>query len=858
MSRTIPMLFQDQHIDVLVDRFNALKSSYDALGATPDEVELTRLRRDGACVLLQAPTGIGKTLIACEFMARFSPMDRVLWFWFSPFTGVLSQAKASLKQQAPSLVQLDIDTDRQIEKITPGSVFVLSWQTVAARSRDSRLVRQSGDVGMAVDDLIAEARNAGFRIGVIVDEAHHGFVRATEAGRFFAQVLAPDYVLLMTATPRDADAAKFAQQTGYRIGAPNEWASITRAEGVEAQLLKKSVKAARFIAQNQDDAQLLAFEEVAMSEATAMHRLIKKTLIDAGVGLVPLMLVQVPNGGQMLEKAKNYLINTLLFPESAVRSHTSDEPDPNLSALANDPQVEVILFKMAIATGFDAPRAFTLAALRGARDASFGVQVVGRIMRVHRLLQGRLEELPPLLQYGYVFLANGEAQEGLLNAAAQINQLPGQLAAASPATVVTIVGGQSSVQVVKQGHTFSLLANQSVSPASENIADIANSEASTTEAIASTGQATRQVTPFGGEQASLFQVINTASSTGPDLGNEDPVDPLHPGLTHGFTEASQLAHAFQLEAQSTSFNYPLRSTAPRSLQTETLPVLSEDFELRLAQHIDFARVLGDRLKVRSRITERVTDVFAAGATPEDKDVWATVSSAAIAQKARQIAFQFEDVDRRELLQALRTRFREVLVSEGHEPPVDEEELTRQLELVLVRNDKLVRDAHKRLRAEQVSTATVHLPVSVSSSLPLAPAARNLYGVFPDDLRPQEREFAELLDTSPEVMWWHRNPSRKPSSVALYGWAEGVGFYPDFVVGVTERVEGGGVALSEVKGPQLQQFDKAKAGAHHIVYGRVYMAGKAGAEGNFRLLRLTSDSQALVDDGPFEVQRLRYS
>ena len=858
MSRTIPMLFQDQHIDVLVDRFNALKSSYDALGAKPDEAELTRLRRDGACVLLQAPTGIGKTLIACEFMARFSPMDRVLWFWFSPFTGVLSQAKASLKQQAPSLVQLDIDTDRQIEKITPGSVFVLSWQTVAARSRDSRLVRQSGDVGMAVDDLIAEARHAGFRIGVVVDEAHHGFVRATEAGRFFAQVLKPDYVLLMTATPRDADAGKFAQQTGYRIGASDEWASITRAEGVEAQLLKKSVKAARFIAQNQDDAQLLAFEEVAMSEATAMHRLIKKTLSDAGVGLVPLMLVQVPNGGQMLEKAKSYLINTLHFPETAVRSHTADEPDPNLSALANDPQVEVILFKMAIATGFDAPRAFTLAALRGARDASFGVQVVGRIMRVHRLLQGRLDELPPLLKYGYVFLANGEAQEGLLNAAAQINQLPGQLAAASPATVVTIVGGQSSVQVVKPGHTFSLLANQSDSATSEATADTVNSSASGPASTKLAGPAIQPITRVISEQAALFQVINTTSSTGAVKGNEYPVDPLHPGLAHGYTDASKLAHAFQLEAESTGFNYSLRSTAPRSFLTETLPALSEDFEERLAQHIDFARVLGDRLKVRTKVTERITDVFTAGTTPEDKDVWATVSSVAIAQRARQIAFKFEDVDRRELLQALRTRFREVLLNEGHEPPIDEEDLTRQLELVLVRNDKLIRDAHKRLRAEQINTATVHLPDSVSSALPLAPAARNLYGVFPDDLRPQELEFAELLDTSPQVLWWHRNPVKKPCSVALYGWAEGVGFYPDFVVGVAERAEGNGVALSEVKGPQLQQFDKAKAGAHHVIYGRVYMAGKAGAEGNFRLLRLTGESQTLIDDGPFEVQRMRHS
>ncbi|WP_296258985.1 MULTISPECIES: DEAD/DEAH box helicase [unclassified Pseudomonas] len=860
MSRTVPMPFQDRHINVLVERFVALKSTYDALGSNPRKDELERLRRNGACVLLQAPTGIGKTLMASEFIARFSPTDRIIWFWFAPFTGVLSQAKASLKRQAPSLIHLDIDSDRQVEKLLPGAVFVLSWQTVAARSRDSRVVRQTGDVGMAVDDLIAEARHLGFRIGVVVDEAHHGFVRATEAGRFFAEVMSPDYVLLMTATPRDTDAAKFAKQTGYQIGGPNDWASITRAEGVDAQLLKKSVKAARFIAQNQDDAQLLAFEEVAMSEAAAMHRLIKTTLADANVGLVPLMLVQVPNGGQMLEQAKKYLINVLRFPETAVRSHTSDEPDPNLSALADDPQVEVILFKMAIATGFDAPRAFTLAALRGARDSNFGVQVVGRIMRVHRLLQGRLNDMPPLLHYGYVFLANGEAQEGLLNAAAQINQLPGQLASATPATVVTIIGGESSVQVAKPGETFSLLANQKSTALSINSAD--------NSARPTNGEGTPDLVDLSssyisssqglGSQIDFFQILATPPGPVLSVGSQTPADPLHPGLAHGYTESSPLARAFQLEAHSNGFNYALRAATPQSLVTETLPPLPEDFEQRLAHHIDFSRVLGDRLKVRSRVTERVTDVFASGTAPEDKDVWATVSPVAIAQRARQIAFQFEEVDRRELLHALRTRFREVLVSEGYELPESEEALTGQLELVLVRNDKLIRDAHKRLRSEQVSSATVPLPAFVSSTMPLAPAARNLYGIFPEDLRPQEREFAEMLDTSSQVLWWHRNPPQKPFSVALYGWAEGVGFFPDFVVGVAERSEGSGVALGEVKGPHLRQFDKAKAGARHVEYGRVYMVGKAGAEGSFRMWRLANDDQTLVDDGPFEVQRMRYS
>ncbi|GAB3644838.1 DEAD/DEAH box helicase [Ramlibacter alkalitolerans] len=826
MSRTIPMQFQQRHIDVLVARFRALKQNYDTLGPTARVADLNRIRHQSACVLLQAPTGIGKTLMACELMAKFSPEERILWLWFAPFTGVLDQAANTLRVQASSLPLLDIETDRHPEKLAPGAVFVLSWQTVAARSKESRLARQDSDTGLAVDELLAFARSDGYRIGVVVDEAHHGFVRATEASRFFGDILAPDYVLMMTATPRDADAAQFARQTGYQIGGPDDWASVTRAEGVDAQLLKRSVKAARFIAQNADDAQLVAYEEVALSECAAMHRLIKKTLEDSRIALTPLMLVQVPNGGQALENAKTYLTETLRFPASAVRVHTSDEPDPNLAALANDPQVEVILFKMAIATGFDAPRAFTLAALRGTRDADFGIQVVGRIMRVHRLLQGRLLALPPVLSFGYAFLANSEAQEGLVAAANRINQMPEQLAQAAASTVVTVIGGEPGVQVARPGQNLSLLPNGQ---------NCAVDNAAPTQV---TGAAPTVAAGTPASQATLFQVLAGTH------------------FVHGFSDASALAQTFQLDAQRTeAVTYPLRDGAPRAFVTEALPPLPEDFEQRLVHHIDFSRVLGDRLKKRSRVVERTTDVFDGGAV-EDKDVWANVSTAAIAERARQIAFAFDDVDRRELLSALKTRFRQSLTDEGHELPHSDEELTRQLELVLVRNPNLVRDAHKRLRAEQVQLVPVHLMPALVSDYALTPAARNVYGVLPPDMSPQEREFAELLDTSPEVLWWHRNPSRRPESVGLYAWSDGQGFFPDFVVGIAQRTEGQGVALSEVKGAHLMEYDKAKAGARHPTYGRVFMVGKSSSEGGFRLWRLSGDQ--LVDDGPLEMPRLRYS
>jgi hypothetical protein len=233
-----------------------------------------------------------------------------------------------------------------------------------------------------------------------------------------------------------------------------------------------------------------------------------------------------------------------------------------------------------------------------------------------------------------------------------------------------------------------------------------------------------------------------------------------------------------------------------------------------------------------------------------------MSVASIAQRARQIAFEYPDVDNRQFLQALRKRFRNALEAGGFELPETDEELTQQLELVLVRNPNLIRQAHKRCRAHQIQAVSVTLPTLHQSKYRLELSKRNVYGIFPADLSPEELRFAEMLDIAPEVQWWHRNPVRQPESVALYRWSSGVGFFPDFVVAVKDRKAGGGVALVEFKGPQLQQYDKNKAGAVHMHYGRTFMVGVGSKDKKeLRLFRLVDGE--LVDDGLFEVGRLRY-
>jgi hypothetical protein len=113
-----------------------------------------------------------------------------------------------------------------------------------------------------------------------------------------------------------------------------------------------------------------------------MHNAIKQGLQAAGIGLVPLMLVQVANSNKAVDEARTRLA-AMGVQESKIAWYTADDPNDDLLSVAIDERKEVLIFKVAVALGFDAPRAFTLVSMRGAKDTDFGIQVVGRILRVH-------------------------------------------------------------------------------------------------------------------------------------------------------------------------------------------------------------------------------------------------------------------------------------------------------------------------------------------------------------------------------------------------------------------------------------------------------------------------------------------
>lgn len=451
-------------------------------------------------------------------------------------------------------------------------------------------------------------------------------------------------------------------------------------------------------------------------------------------------------------------------------------------ALAVDETKEVLIFKMAVALGFDAPRAFTLVSMRGIADADFGTQIVGRIMRVHRRCQGI--ELPPLLQNAYVFLADCEAQARLATAAPKVNQIKTALAKVSPYAVVVQVAGQNQLQIIQNGQTY-LLPGEKQLPVETEPAQA------------------------GGQELQANEVHATQQ----------------PGWLELFGEAVA-AQAGTSAAQSSAtgqFIYDLRPDVPKVLLTQRMMLGVDDAGLaggivrnfRLSEEIllDGMRRAVSVIKVDQAVfihDETRTRIEAEVATRETEIL------------AQRMLFNMGTVDPRELQSGLLERIAGEYRKRGLEIAGNEDQLDYALALILVQHPKLLSEARKACEASYTEVVPASpLPERIVSESPLDRSPRNIYGVYPSDLNTWERPFAEWLDNAEDgsVLWWHRNLPNKPWSVAVT-LANGSQFFPDFVISIPGRNTPDSVLLVDTKRAINDDANALiKAVSDHKSYGR---------------------------------------
>jgi len=775
--------FQDTAVTNAVEFLDA---AHYQLNSVKDQASRRKIIQHNGCLLIEAPTGAGKTLIAGHTAERFSHGKKIVWFWFAPFAGLVEQSIRTIKNEFQGLTVKDPRKERSVEGVKSGDVFVTTWGTVAANNAESRKARTTSDTALALDEFVPAVKSLGYQLGVIVDEAHHGFKKAPEALSFYMKVLDPEYTIMVTATPKDKDIEAFKQNTGF---AEVHKIAVSRKDCVDADLIKTGVKAIAFIVD--DEAKNITdFEKTAIRHGLEKHQAIEDELEKAEINLKPLMLVQVDSSPDRdtVADARQKLLELGIKPDQ-IAVHTAQDPDPDLLAMAKDDNIRVLIFKVAVALGFDCPRAFTLVSMRRSRDVDFGIQVVGRILRVHRLLQGK--QRSDLLKYGYVVLADYSVQEGLTQAADRLKSIETQLTDVS--TNIAVVG--------------------------------------------ISGEAMEARTLTNGQPSFWEEVLEPPAlkhlSEAEDCENQNdgtPRQPHIPLLTPASKPAVTAAKPLLVsKTASLAKFYDLRTDLefPKVLKKE---VCSAEMVADLATCIASQMKLdGEIMNVVhrrfSQATKRTTELFEGHVDTES--AVADISMKEIALKAQGILFEDENISGRPLHDLLIKRLKEEFIRKGWASNDSPQEIEDALNLILATFPEALREAKRRCYAKFIEASpAAPLPLYVSSDQPLEPSRLNIYGIFPEGLTTDERNFALMLDsdTSGTVLWWHRNPQNKPYTASLVMPELKYDFHPDFVIGVRGRKTEDKILLLEIKGEPFMDMPQSvvKARAVHKAYQRVMM------------------------------------
>lgn len=827
----------------------------DALGATivrvAEHIETRPAHRreialKSGAMLLQAPTGSGKTLMlgrAIENVIGTLPM-KCVWFWFAPYSGLVAQTQESIAEQCPGIRLRDLASDRTASGVRDGDVFVQTWGAVAANNKDAKRVRRTREDSLSLDAMLAVLRADGVAIGVVIDEAHLNFgVSAGAAASFYLHVLQPDFTLLATATPNDERLIAFENAAGVEV---QSRVIVERDRVVRAGLNKWGLMLG-YLRMNSGDEALIDLEQATLTAGWTQHRQICGRLEEKDIGVVPLMLVQVEDqatgGEDPVARVKAKLLEIPGIRDDMIAVHTSGQPDADFHMMAYDHSKQILIFKVAVATGFDAPRAWTLVSVRPNRGTGFGLQIVGRIMRVHPLVRP-IHGQDALLDKGYVFLTDPDMQAGLSAAVDELKAVRQSLSMLSDQLDVIEYGAPTSSQplLLSDAHRLTVYAP---APPQDHVdrqvrlailidAGVINADVRTLSAALI-------------DQAIVAgEAVRIASQT-PLFGNL----PAHAGPSAPPKPTRQNAYRLRTEL---GVPKALWQEHPLDYRELNDPKFLTDVANTFCDNSALVGKLGQTL---SKASMSLRDLFIDG---EEREVSLSLklSNARVAERA-QAAFQLNDsIDPRFLERALIAALRGRAEDGGY--AFTDQDLRRTIQLAVMREPGALASAIKEEQGKRARLDdSIPIPEAIFDFADVPVARKGSHGIFPSRMNNPERAFAEMLDadTSGTVQWWLRNPENELWATRMI-LPTGARFFPDFAVGIKGRTTQDGIALVEIKddgedGRLHSVTNRLKIQVQHREYRNVFWSYKG--DNGFVQLGFNEALNIIQPLRPFDIARM---
>lgn len=331
-------------------------------------------------VVFKAPTGSGKTFMAAslfEELAEENPSVNFCILWACPGKGELhKQSFDAVKTYLggnPVCSLLEDDFFGSRKYIKDKEIVFINWEKLIQKDKETgkwanNLMKDQE--GMNFIDVIEKTKQNRTRVILVIDESHIGASQKARIQEFINTIIIPNIVLEMSATPLN-----------NHIDVEIETQKV-----VDEGMIKEDVIVNQGI--NKEDKTLAEqdSELLVLQKGYDKRQEIVEEYNKLNIAVNPLVLIQIPNVDE--GEAKKLVIKEFLREKGITEDNgklkfwCDDKGNFDKKAIKkNNDITEYLVFKTAVATGWDCPRAHILIKFRDGKSETFETQTIGRILR---------------------------------------------------------------------------------------------------------------------------------------------------------------------------------------------------------------------------------------------------------------------------------------------------------------------------------------------------------------------------------------------------------------------------------------------------------------------------------------------
>jgi len=312
-------------------------------------------------VLLQAPTGSGKTILLLGYIEEYLKENpNTVFVWLTPGKGELEeQSREKMMKYVPNLESKNIQ-EVLLQGFDAKDTAFINWETITKKGNTALKDTERKNLY----ERVREAHNKGLKFIVIIDEEH---LNKTVKAETIVEYINPDYIVRVSATTK--------------VNKEAENIEIDELSVINEGLITRAL----YINEDVTNEKILTNEhEYLLDLAINKRKAIKEEYIKRDIQVNPLIIIQVPSKSDDLISQIESIVDDkgYSYDRGNLAIWLSERKENIEDIVSNEAHPSILIMKQAISTGWDCPRAKILVKLRDNMSEDFETQTIGRIRRM--------------------------------------------------------------------------------------------------------------------------------------------------------------------------------------------------------------------------------------------------------------------------------------------------------------------------------------------------------------------------------------------------------------------------------------------------------------------------------------------